>query len=65
MRSVRAIEHSDVSVLMVDATTGFESQDQSIFHLADKNRKGIVILVNKWDLVDSGLKSLRLEQKIN
>ena len=52
MRSIRSIEYSDVCLLLIDATLGFESQDQSIFHLADKNRKGIVILVNKWDLVD-------------
>ncbi|MCA4791733.1 ribosome biogenesis GTPase Der [Myroides odoratimimus] len=52
MRSVRAIEHSDVCILMVDATRGFEGQDQNIFWLAEKNRKGIVILVNKWDLVE-------------
>jgi len=52
MRSVRAIEHSDVCILMIDATRGFESQDQNIFWLAQKNRKGIVILVNKWDLVE-------------
>tara|TARA_B100000963_G_scaffold123767_1_gene107933 strand:+ start:5091 stop:6395 length:1305 start_codon:yes stop_codon:yes gene_type:complete len=52
MRSIRSIEYSDVCMLLIDATLGFESQDQSIFHLADKNRKGIVILVNKWDLVD-------------
>ena len=52
MRSIRSIEYSDVCLLLIDATLGFESQDQSIFHLADKNRKGIVILVNKWDLMD-------------
>lgn len=52
MRSVRAIENSDVIILMIDATRGFEGQDMSIFWLAEKNRKGIVILVNKWDLVD-------------
>ena len=52
MRSIRSIEYSDVCLLLIDATLGFESQDQSIFHLADKNRKGIVILVNKWDLAD-------------
>lgn len=52
MRSVRAIEHADVCILMIDATRGFESQDQNIFWLAQKNRKGIVILVNKWDLVE-------------
>jgi len=52
MRSVRAIEHSDVCLLIIDATRGFEGQDQSIFWLAERNRKGIVILVNKWDLVE-------------
>ena len=51
MRSVRAIEHSDVCILVVDAERGFESQDQRIFHIADRNHKGIVILVNKWDLI--------------
>ena len=50
MRSVRAIEHSDVCILIVDATRGFEAQDQRIFHIADRNKKGIIILVNKWDL---------------
>jgi GTP-binding protein len=50
MRSIRSIEYSDVCLLLIDATLGFESQDLNIFHLADKNNKGIVILVNKWDL---------------
>mgnify|MGYP003084564581 FL=1 len=52
MRSIRAIEHSDVCILMLDATRGFESQDANIFWLAQRNRKGILILVNKWDLVE-------------
>lgn len=52
MRSVRAIENSDVVIIMVDATLGWESQDMNIFGIAQKNRKGIVILVNKWDLVE-------------
>ena len=52
MRAIRAIENSDVVFLMVDATRGFESQDQKIFDLARKNNKGIVILINKWDLVE-------------
>jgi GTP-binding protein len=43
--SVRAIEHSDICILIIDATRGFEGQDQSIFWLAEKNRKGVVILV--------------------
>lgn len=65
MRSVRAIEHSDVCILMIDATRGFEGQDQSIFWLAEKNRKGIVILVNKWDLVEKDTMSTRdYENKI-
>jgi len=52
MRSVRAIEYCDVAILVVDATRGFEGQDQNIFWLAVKNKKGVVILVNKWDLVE-------------
>jgi GTPase len=59
MRSVRAIEHADVCILMIDATRGFEGQDQSIFWLAAKNRKGIIILVNKWDLVEKETMSTR------
>lgn len=52
MRSIRAIEDSDVCVLMIDATRGMEAQDVSIFHLIERNKKGVVILVNKWDLVE-------------
>lgn len=52
MRSIRSIEFSDVVIIMVDATQGWESQDMNIFSLAQKNRKGIVILVNKWDLIE-------------
>ena len=59
MRSIRAIENADVCILMIDATQGFESQDQNIFHLADKNKKGIVILVNKWDLIEKGNNTMR------
>ncbi|WP_333600651.1 ribosome biogenesis GTPase Der [Flavobacterium sp.] len=59
MRSVRAIEHSDVCILLIDATRGFEGQDQSIFWLAEKNRKGVIILVNKWDLVEKDTMSTR------
>jgi len=50
MRSIRSIEYSDVVVIMVDATLGWESQDMNIFGLAQKNRKRIVIVVNKWDV---------------
>ena len=52
MRSVRAIEHSDVCLLLLDATRGFDGQVENIFWLAQRNNKGIVILVNKWDLVE-------------
>lgn len=52
LRSIRAIEASDVCMLVIDATRGFEGQDQSIFDLIIRNRKGVVIVVNKWDLVE-------------
>lgn len=52
MRSIRAIEDSDVCILIIDATRGMEAQDVSIFHLIDRNKKGLVILVNKWDLIE-------------
>jgi len=52
MRSVRAIEHCDVAIVVFDATRGFDGQVQSIFWLAERNHKGVVILVNKWDLVE-------------
>lgn len=52
MRSIRAIENSDVCVLMVDATRGIEGQDINIFQLIQKNQKGLVVVVNKWDLVE-------------
>jgi GTP-binding protein len=52
MRSVRAIENSDVCVLLIEALDGMMAQDMNIFNLAIKNKKGVVILVNKWDLVD-------------
>jgi len=54
MRAIRSIESSDVCVLMVDAVRGFEAQDLNIFSLVEKNHKGVVILVNKWDLVEKG-----------
>jgi GTP-binding protein len=59
MRSIRAIESSDVVLVMVDAERGFESQDLNIFHLAEKNRKGVVVLVNKWDAVEKETNSTR------
>ncbi|MDR0940167.1 MAG: ribosome biogenesis GTPase Der [Mediterranea sp.] len=51
VRSIRAIENSDVCILMLDATRGIESQDLNIFSLIQRNQKGIVVVVNKWDLV--------------
>jgi GTP-binding protein len=59
MRSVRAIEHADVCLLVCDATRGFDGQVQNIFWLAERNRKGIVILVNKWDLVEKDNKTTK------
>ena len=52
IRSIRAIENSDVCILMIDATRGIESQDVNIFSLINKNKKGLVVCVNKWDLVE-------------
>lgn len=52
IRSIRAIENSDVCILMIDATRGIESQDMNIFSIIQKNKKGLVVCVNKWDLVE-------------
>lgn len=57
MRSVRAIENSDVCIMMLDATLGLEAQDMSIISVIKKNSKGIVILVNKWDLIEKETKT--------
>jgi GTP-binding protein len=51
IRSIRAIENADVCILMIDATRGIEAQDLNIFNLIEKNRKGLVVCVNKWDIV--------------
>jgi len=64
MRSVRAIEHSDVCILLLDATRGFDGQVRNIFWLAERNKKGIVILVNKWDLVEKETQSLKDYEKM-
>lgn len=53
IRAIRAIENSDVCILMIDATRGIESQDLNIFSLIQKNKKGLVVCVNKWDLVEN------------
>lgn len=57
MRTIKTLEEADVILLMLDATEGIESQDINIFRLAEKNRKGVVIIVNKWDLVEKTHKS--------
>ena len=53
MRSIRAIEYSDVCILMIDSTRGIESQDMNIFQLIQRNNKSLVVVVNKWDLVEN------------
>ena len=59
MRSIRAIENSDVCVLMLDASQGIESQDLNIHNLIVRNRKGCVIVVNKWDLIEKGNNTMK------
>jgi GTP-binding protein len=63
MRAIKAIEEADVCMLMVDAQTGIEMQDLSIFRLAQKRNKGIVLLVNKWDLIDKETNTARDVEK--
>jgi GTP-binding protein len=60
MRTIKALEEADVIILMLDATEGIESQDINIFHLAEKNKKGIVIVVNKWDLIEKNNKTVKV-----
>jgi len=57
MRTIKALEEADVIILIIDAAEGIESQDINIFHLAEKNKKGVVILVNKWDLIEKNTKT--------
>ena len=69
LRSVRAIESADVCILMLDALSGIEAQDMNIFHLIVKNKKGCVIVVNKWDLVEKETSTMKrykeeLERKL-
>ncbi len=59
MRSIRSIESSDVCILMLDASQGIESQDMNIFSLIVKNKKGCVVVVNKWDLVEKGNNTMK------
>ena len=64
MRTIRAIEACHVALLMLDATQGLETQDLNILHLIEKNHKGLVVLVNKWDLVEKDHKSTEAYKKI-
>ena len=64
MRSLKAIEETDVCIIMLDATLGLHSQDLSLFSLAKKNNKGIVILVNKWDLVEKETNTVKMAEDI-
>ncbi|MDF3076653.1 MAG: ribosome biosis GTPase Der [Sphingobacteriaceae bacterium] len=64
MRTIKALEEADVVILMIDATEGLESQDINIFHLAEKNKKGVVILVNKWDLVEKNHKTTKVFEEL-
>lgn len=59
MRAVRVIEDCDVCVIVIDATRGIESQDLNILFLAERNRKGVIILVNKWDLVEKDTHTMK------
>ena len=59
MRSIRAIEHADICVMMIDATSGMEAQDMNIWNLILRNRKGCVLVVNKWDLFIKDSKTLK------
>lgn len=60
MRTIKALEEADVILLMIDAVEGIESQDINIFHLAEKNKKGVAILVNKWDLIEKDTKTTKI-----
>lgn len=59
MRAIRAIEHSDVCILMIDAQTGLEAQDMNILNLIEKNRKGCILVVNKWDTLEKSSNTLK------
>jgi GTP-binding protein len=59
LRSVRAIENSDVCIVLLDATEGVQKQDLSIFYIAEKNHKGVVVVVNKWDLVEKDTNTMK------
>ncbi|MET3977676.1 GTP-binding protein [Mucilaginibacter sp. UYP25] len=60
MRTIKALEEADVVIIMVDAVDGLEAQDVNLFHLAEKNKKGVVIVVNKWDLIEKNNKTIKV-----
>ena len=65
LRSVRTIENSDVCLFMIDAQEGLQKQDLNIFYIIEKNSKGVVVLVNKWDLIDKDQNTVKkYEDKI-
>ncbi|WP_103328051.1 ribosome biogenesis GTPase Der [Bacteroidetes bacterium endosymbiont of Geopemphigus sp.] len=64
MRAVRAIEYADVCLLMIDAQRGWQAQDMNIFRLIEKNRKGLVILINKWDTLEKDSATLKTYEKL-
>lgn len=70
MRTIKALEEADVVILMIDASEGIESQDINIFHLAEKNKKGLVLVINKWDTIEKDTKTAkefeaRIREKIS
>lgn len=64
MRTVRAIEHSDICILMLDATEGFDAQDLNILRLVERNRKGVILAVNKWDLVEKDQNTMKEYEQV-
>lgn len=64
LRSIRAVENSDVCLLLIDAQDGVEKQDQNIFYMIEKNHKGVVVLVNKWDLIDKDTNTTKEYEKV-
>jgi GTP-binding protein len=64
MRTIKALEEADVIILMVDAQEGIESQDINIFHLAEKNKKGIMVVINKWDLIEKNTKTTKVFEEM-
>ena len=64
MRTIKALEEADVVILMIDAVEGIESQDINIFHLAEKNKKGIMVVVNKWDLIEKNNKTTKVFEEM-